>query len=235
MVPNCFPATQWTQVIGAIQSGDGEVAWGALVEFCNRYRSAIVQFFLRRGCTPEQAEEYTQSFFLSRILARWEDRSGFLHNVQRKEDKRFRSFLCRLLWCFLKDQWKAERSGKAGGSFPHVSLDDANPLECGDPKALDSFGREFDRVFALEIIRQAAARSKHSEYLQAHLRGELAQEAAARAMGISENAFKQAYHRFRERLAKSLWEEVGKLAGPDDREIRAEIAYLMSLFAESAA
>ena len=235
MSSRCFPTTQWTQVIGVIQSNEGEDAWNALVEFCDRYRLAIVHFFLRRGCTPDQAEEYTQAFFLNRILARWEDRSGFLHSVQRDDRKRFRSFLCRVLWCFLKDQWKAERSGRAGGGVPHVSLDEMNPLECGDAKAPDSFGREFDRVFALEIIQQAAARSKHSEYLQAHLRGELSQQAAAQAMGISENAFKQAYHRFRERLAKNLWEEVSKLVGPDEEEIRGEITYLMSLFAESAA
>ena len=49
---------------------------------------------------------------------------------------------------------------------------------------------------------------------------------------IHKGMAKQAFHRFRERLARDLWEEVGKLVGPDEADIRAEIAYLMSLFAE---
>jgi DNA-directed RNA polymerase specialized sigma24 family protein len=205
-----------------------------MAEFCKHYRPAIVSFFLRRGCRPEQAEEYTQSFFLSRVLAKWEGRSGFLHSVQQDEQKRFRSFLSRVLWCFLKDQWKAERCAKCGGDFLHIPLEEMKASEGGDTKAFESYGREFDRTFALEIIRRAAARSKHSRYLEAHLRGELPQQEAAQAMGISENAFKQAYHNFRKRLAKNLWDEVSRLAGPDEREIRGEIAYLMALFADSA-
>jgi DNA-directed RNA polymerase specialized sigma24 family protein len=233
---SCFPTTQWTQVIGVIQKGDSEAAWSALVEFCERYRSAIHNFFRRRGYSHEEAEDHTQTFFASRILEPWNKRGGFLHKAQRNEQTRFRSFLCHILWRFLQDEWKKQTSVRAGRGASHVPLDG---LELADgPSKGDvfrKFGREFDRVFAMEILRKAAERSRHSKYLLAHLRGEISQAEAAQQLGLTANAFKQAYHRFRLRLARDLWEEVGKLAGPDEREIRAEIAYLMSLFDESDA
>ena len=126
---------------------------------------------------------------------------------------------------------KSETSKKAGGRNPAVSLEQLHPSEeSADSESYKRFGHEFDRVFALEIIQNAATRSKHSKHLEAHLQGDISQQAAAQAMGLSENAFKQAYHRFRGRLAQNLREEVSKLVGPDENEIREEIKYLMSLF-----
>jgi DNA-directed RNA polymerase specialized sigma24 family protein len=233
---SCFPTTQWTQLIDMMQRGGRETAQTALNEFCERYRPAIHQFFRRRGCTHEDAEDFTQSFFAGRILSHWEDADSFLHAARPDGQRRFRSFLCHVLWRFLQDEWKKQNTARAGGGARHVPLDQ---LElAGEPDDLhvsSRFGREFDRVFALQIIHRAAERSPHSRHLLAHLRGEVLQQAAARELGLTENAFKQAYHRFRKRLAQDLWDEVSKLSGPDDHEIRAEIEYLMSLFAESGA
>ena len=230
---SCFPATQWTQVIAVIQQGDQASAWRALEDFCERYRPAVCNFFLRRGCTPEQAEDYTQAFFASRIVARWETRDGFLHAARRAACGKFRSFLAHVLWRFLQDEWKRQSSARAGGKTRLVPLEIAESLAA--PGSRDEFGREFDRTFSLELIRKAAARSGHSRHLQAHLRGEISQQQAARELGLSENAFRQAYHRFRERLARDLWDEVSQLVGPDEQDIRAEIAYLVSLFGDSRA
>jgi len=230
---SCFPVTQWTQVITVIQQGDQASAWTALEDFCQRYRPAIRNFFLRRGCSPEQAEDYTQAFFASRIVARWETRDGFLHVAQRAACGKFRSFLAHVLWRFLQDEWKKENSARAGGGARPLPLENAELLAA--PGSLDEFGREFDRTFSLELIRKAAARSEHSRHLQAHLRGEMSQQQAARELGLSENAFKQAYHRFRERLARDLWDEVSQLVGPAEQDIRAEIAYLVSLFGDPRA
>jgi DNA-directed RNA polymerase specialized sigma24 family protein len=228
---SCFPTTQWTQLIGVIQQGDDQSAWRALAQFCELYRPAIRNFFLRRGCGPEEADDYTQAFFASRILQGWDRREGFLHTAQRGGAARFRSFLSHVLWRFLQDEWKKRATLKAGAGVQHVPLDE---LDLADDRpgadAFSRFGREFDRVFALEIIRRAAERSRHSQHLLAHLRGDLTQEQAAHELGLTANAFKQAYHRFRQRLALDLWEEVARLAGPDEKEVRAEIEYLMSLF-----
>ncbi len=231
--PGSFPTTQWTQVIEVIQSGDQEAALRGLNQFCEHYRPAVRNFFCRRGYSPEESEDYTQSFFANRIVAHWQGEDSFLHAARHSENRRFRSFLCHVLWRFLQDEWKRQRSARAGGGVQHVPLDD---LEiAGEANGQDlsvRFGCEFDRVFALEIIRRATDRAPHSRHLLAHLRGEMSQQAAALELGLTENAFKQAYHRFRKRLAQDLWEEVAKLAGPDENEIRSEIEYLMSLFAD---
>lgn len=232
-VSDCFPTTQWTLILEVIQAGDQSAALDALNRFCERYRPAIRNFFLRRGFAMQQAEDYTQAFFASRIIEKWDTRDGFLHAAERRDSGKFRSFLCHVLWRFLQDKWREEKAVTVGGQTKHISLSDPESrIEeiCGE--SFEGFGREFDRVLAVEIIQKAACRSKHSKYHEACLRGEMSQVEAAKELGMRENAFKQAHHRFRERLARDIWEEVSKLAGPDEAEVRAEIRYLMSLFAE---
>jgi hypothetical protein len=67
--------------------------------------------------------------------------------------------------------------------------------------------------------------------MEAHLWGRISPRQAAEELGLSENAFRQGYLRFRRRLAEALREEVTELVGPDDAEIRAEMNYLMNLLA----
>lgn len=221
-------------ILAVIQKGDNVAALDALNRFCERYRPAIRNFFLRRGFPMERAEDYTQTFFASRVHEKWDARDGFLHTAERRGTTKFRAFLCQVLWRFLQDKRREERAVTTGGQAKHISLSDPEiRIEeiCGE--SFEGFGREFDRVLAVEIIQKAACRSKHSRYHEACLRGEMSHAEAAKELGMQENAFKQAHHRFRERLARDIWEEVSKLAGPDEAEVRAEIRYLMSLFAEA--
>lgn len=227
--PSCFPTTQWTLILEVMKADDPTAAFKALGSFCERYRPAIRNFFLRRGLSREQAEDFTQTFFTSRVFEKWETRASFLHNAERREANKFRSFLSHVLWRFLQDEWR-----KAGRNTSHVSLSDPEfPMEeiCGN--TFESFGQELDRALALEIIQKAAHRSKNSKYHLAHLQGEISQAEAARELGMSENTFKQAHFRFRERLARDLWDEVSRISGPNEGEVRDEIRYLMSLFAET--
>ena len=229
-----FPTTQWTQVLSVIQNGDGPASAAALTDFCQRYRPAVYHFFRRHGCDHECADDYTQEFFASRILKQWDCREGFLHKAQRSGQRQFRSFLCHVLWRFLQDEWKSQHARRSGRTRIHLPLEGLD-LSDDEPQTFQKFGCAFDRVFALEIIQKAADRSQHSKQLQAHLRGEVLQAEAARELGLSEEAFKQSFRRFRKRLAADLWDEVSQLVGPDEAEIRAEIRYLMSLFDEGAA
>lgn len=64
----CFPTTEWTVLLEVIQKGGTTAASVALENFCGQYRPAIRNFFIRRGVDPDQAEEYTQNFFVQRIL-----------------------------------------------------------------------------------------------------------------------------------------------------------------------
>jgi DNA-directed RNA polymerase specialized sigma24 family protein len=111
---NRFPTTQWTEIIEAIQQGDRTRASAALADFCCRYRPAIVEFFRQRGCSPDRAEDCAQEFFRSGVIEGWEQQEGFLYEASRKAGAKFRSFLSRILWRFLQDEWKKERAAKAG-------------------------------------------------------------------------------------------------------------------------
>jgi DNA-directed RNA polymerase specialized sigma24 family protein len=183
---------------------------------------------MTRKITPQQ-------FFLSRILRPNDEGKGLLHTARRSKGK-FRSFLCDVLWKFLKDQWNATRTARRGGGAVHIPLEDlalAEERSAGD--GFKEFGSRLDRELGLHIIQRAADRSKHSKYLLAHFSGEMSQQEAANQLRLSVGAFKRAYHDFRKRLAHDLCDEVAKMVGPDEKEIRAEIAYLMSLFEQCPA
>jgi DNA-directed RNA polymerase specialized sigma24 family protein len=231
----CFPPTLWTQILEPIQRGDDAAAQKALVEFCQRYRQAVYEFIRRRGCGHEDAEDLTQSFFQSRVLLNWDEHKGFLHTAERREGKRFRSFLCYVVCRFLQEKYRETRTAKRGGGAVHLPLEEMDWSElAAEGESYKRFGREFDRVFAWEIIHKATQRSPHSQQMQAHLRRDISQAQAALELGMTENAFKQAYSRFRDRFKEDIYEEVAKVAGPDPGDVQAEIKYLISLFQESA-
>ena len=225
--PTKFPVTQWTSIIEVIQKGDDEVAWKALGDFCESYRRAVYNFFRRRNVSHEDAEEYTQEFFLTRIHKRWDVREGFLFKAHRTHKGKFRCFLSTALRRFLIDKWR--ESGRM-------------PSEVGDPDSILAtlelardeesvgFEHQLDREVALETIRKAAGRSTHSAYHLAHFRGAMTQAEAAKELRITENAFKQSYARFRESFPHNLREEVKKLVGPEKGEVEAEIKHLMAAF-----
>ena len=231
-----FPTTLWTQIIAGVRKEDEDAAVEALQKFCLSYRQAIFNFFRRHRCSPDAAEEYTAKFFETQIHERWGSRKGFLFTVKRQEQKKFRGFLCAVLWNFLRDQWKAEGAAKRGGGLEFSSIEGMD-LPDGDvsENVPETFVCEFDRILALEIIGHAAGDSGRSKYLIGHLRGDITQEEAAVELGMTPNAFKQAYSRFRENLRHNLLKEVRKLVGPDEKEVKEEIKYLMSLFSKSPA
>jgi RNA polymerase sigma factor (sigma-70 family) len=228
--PSNYPATQWTGIIEVIQKGDDNAAWRALEDFCEGYRPAIYNFFRRHGVSHADAEEYTQEFFLTRIHERWDVREGFLFKAHRDQKSKFRCFLCTVLRRFLIDKWrKLQRTP--------LQVDDPNPvlstLDMASDEDPGRFEREFDRAIALEIFQKVAGDSTHSRYLLAHFRNEITQAEAARELRISENAFKQAFFRFRRSFPINLRNEVKKLVGPEQCEIDAEIKHLISIFAHA--
>lgn len=226
------PSTMWTRIIEVIQNGDPEAADRALAEFCERYRPALVAFFRQRGCKPDDAEDFAQEFFRSRILAQIEDRSSFIHEADRNRGSPFRNFLFRVLQHFYWDELRKRSAQRVGGGIGHEPWEDHHaPV---DGEAARAMERQFDCALALEIIKRAAERSTHSEEMLAHLRGSITQAEAAARLDLSEGAFKQAYHRFRQRFPRDLRDEVSRvLHCPEKAVLEEEIRYLMSLFGET--
>ena len=155
---------------------------------------------------------------------------GFLYMVERQEQRKFRTFLAHAMWWFLKDTTKAELAQGAGGGRTGTSLEELGEIGVEIPDgSKEMFGRELDEAFARRVFSLASQRFQHSKQLEAHLWGKMSQRQAAEELGLSENAFRQAYLRFRRRLAEALREEVTKVVGPDEADIQAEVNYLMNL------
>jgi DNA-directed RNA polymerase specialized sigma24 family protein len=158
---------------------------------------------------------------------------GFLYLVERQEQRLFRTFLAHTMWWFLKDVTKAEVAQNAGGGQSAVSVEELAEAGFEIPdRSREEFGRQLDEEFARQVLALASASFRHSKQLEAHLYGRISQKQAAEELGLSENAFRQGYLRFRRRLADSLREEVMKLVGPNKAEVQAEMNYLMNLLTE---
>jgi RNA polymerase sigma factor (sigma-70 family) len=223
-----YPKTQWTQIIAIMQQGRDEKAETALAQFCESYRPAIRNFFRSHArCTQEDAEDYTHSFFESKVFKHWEARDGFLDEADRTKVERFRSFLTSVLWRFWRDEQRKAMAAKRGRG-----LKPEPPGEEPVDETYKKFGAGVDREIALFVIKQAADLSKHSPYLIARLRGEITPKEAAQKLGYSEGSLKRAYSEFLDKLADALWEEAARLTGPSEEDIRDEIRHLISVFAD---
>jgi len=229
-----FPTTQWTLVVNAIQKGDHAVAEAALNRFCEKYRPAIVNFFRRRGSTPEQAEDYAQEFFLTKVHKLWEDRSGFLFNVQQDKTKRFRSFLATALHYFLIDQWRKRKAPQHLGASVDDHPDSTSAAGTDGTEESEKIQHEVDRALALQTIRDAIKKAQPSPYHVKFFNGEISQKEAAAALNQSEDAFTQSYKRFRQRLRDELRLAVAEMIH-DEEDTDSEIKYFLSIFARSPA
>ena len=227
-----FPSTYWTLIFKAIQSGDNAAAEAALGRFCERYRPAIVNFFVRRGCPKHQAEDYAQEFFLTRIHNPWDVRSGLLFNVERREGKLFRSLLAVALHRFLIDQWRK----KAAPSDPATSAGDPadtnSGFDAGTGNESEKIQEGIDRELAVQTIRDAIQRAQPSPSHVKFWNQEITQKDAAAALNQSEDAFTQSYARFRRRLREELRKAVAEMID-ESEDVDSEIKYFLSIFARS--
>ena len=206
-----FFTTQWTRVIAA--KGESEDARMALGELCELYYAPVVGFLRKEGRRDEDARELAHDFF-AWLLSR-----DALASLER-ERSRFRSYLLGALKHYIMHQREKASAQKRGGQVTHLHLEDATDtspgLDPADPLALAP-DREFDRQWALHLIRQSLAALK-SEWIEAgraeeftNLRpfldgnsahGELIQ--LAERTGLNENTLRSQLHRLRQALRKHL-------------------------------
>jgi RNA polymerase sigma factor (sigma-70 family) len=229
-----FPTTQWTVIIKAMQEGDNVAAESALGRFCEKYRPAVVNFFRRRGCRPEQAEDYAQEFFLRKIHKPWANRSGLLFDVDRNKTSRFRSFLATALHFFLIDQWRKEKTSSERTTSVGEPTESAPDRETYTGIESEAIQHEIDRTIAVQIIGDAIKKSQPSSFHIKFWNDQISQKEAAASLNQSEDAFTQSYKRFRKRLRDELRKAVAEMIA-DPSEVDSEIKYLLSIFSSSNA
>ena len=244
-----FDTTSWTLVVRAARESaplepaiqdsapDADAAdpRAALATLAERYWMPLYAYSRRRGATPDDARDLTQSFFL-RLLEK-----DLLERASR-ERGRFRTFLLACFENFTLNEREKERARKRGGAVPHRPLDfgEAESRWNLEPACERTPEHEFERGFAMTVLDRAldglageyrdAGKGEEFEVLRPFLSGEVATgdsaEAATR-LGKSPGAFKVAVHRLRRRYGERLRREVADTVD-DPRDIDREIEDLLA-------
>ncbi|HST30320.1 MAG TPA: sigma-70 family RNA polymerase sigma factor [Chthoniobacterales bacterium] len=229
-----FTTTHWSIVLTA--QSESPAANEALEKLCRTYWPPIYSFVRRDGRTVEDAQDLTQSFF-ARLL----ERRDF--DAVRREKGRLRSYLLVSLKHFLVNERHRATAIKRGEGRALIPLDQLIARERSDPEPADmlSADRIYERRWALTVLEQvmgrlgdeyrAAGNDRLFNYFKESLADEpngISQAKIAAELAMTENAVKQAYHRFRQRYRELLREEIGHtVAAPGD--IEDELRHLVAV------
>jgi len=233
-----FATTHWSVVLTAGQRDSAHAA-AALEKLCRAYWYPLYAYVRRRGYSPEDAEDRTQSFFV-RLL------EGKLLPHASPQRGRFRSFLLTALQNFLSDEHDRAAALKRGGGQPLISLDSLDgearyALEPADDVSPD---RLFERRWATTVLEGAWTRLE-AEYaadgkvdLFRELRrfnsaheGAPGYAEAAGKLGLPENTVKSLVHRMKRRYRVLLRAEIAHTVA-DPAEIDEEIRYLLRVLGD---
>jgi RNA polymerase sigma factor (sigma-70 family) len=232
-----FPATRWSQVLSARDTGAVHAA-SALDSLCRVYWPPIYWFVRRQGKPPHEAQDLTQEFFCH-LMER-----DFLNHL-RHQNGRFRSFLLAFLKNFLRDTWRREQALKRGGAQRFLSLEELAAEEVEQITSTDTLNADqaYDRRWGLAVMNRAFQRLA-AEYneggnmrlleavkdLAPRERGTVGYNELARDLGMTESALKSAVYRLRQRHQQLLREEIAQtVAHPD--EVNDEIRCLIAILA----
>ena len=229
-----FTTTHWSVVLEA--QGESPAAQEALEKLCRTYWRPIFAFLRRQGLPPAEAEDLTQGFFAQLL-----ERKSF--DAVRKEKGRLRSYLLGALKYFVADEQRramAIKRGKGQRLIPLEELRGENRVEMepADPVTAEMI---YERRWALTVLERVLSRLK-DEYRAAgnaalfdSLKellpdepGSPSQAQIAARLGMTENAVRQAFHRFRQRYQSLLREEIAHtVATPGD--IEEELRHLIAV------
>jgi len=229
-----FTTTHWSVVLEA--QGESPAAQRALEILCRTYWRPLYGFARRQGLGREEAQDLVQEFF-ARLL---EHRN--LDTV-RREKGRLRSYLLVSLKRFLATERHRASGVKRYESGPHIPLDELLETEVADLELAETWtaDRLYERHWALAVLDhvlgrleseyQAAGNALLFDRLKEFLVGEpgvRTQAEVATELGMTENAVKQAFHRFRQRYRLLLREEIAHtVIAPGD--VEGELRHLVSV------
>ncbi len=232
--PALFTTTHWSVVLEA--QTESPTAQAALEKLCRTYWRPIFGFVRRQGVGLEEAEDITQGFFAQLLERRSLD-------AVRKEKGRLRSYLLGAVKHFLCDEQRRAMAVKRGSGVRPIPLEELRRDEGMEMEPAHQMTAEmiYERRWALTVLEQALSRLKddYNEAGNAALFDSLKQllpdepggpsqaEIAARA-GMTENAVRQAFYRFRQRYQSLLREEIAHtVATPGD--IEDELRHLVAV------
>ncbi len=229
-----FTTTHWSLVLEA--QGDTPAAQRALEILCRTYWRPLYGFVRRHGLGREEAQDLVQEFF-ARLL---EHRNL---DMVRREKGRLRSYLLVSLKRFLATERHRASGVKRYESGPHIPLDELLESEVADLELTETWSadRLYERHWALAVLEQVLGRLE-SEYqtadnaalfdkLKEFLVGEQSRPLQAEIgteLGMTENAVKQAFHRFRQRYRLLLRDEIAHTVAQAG-DVEGELRHLVSV------
>ena len=229
-----FATTHWSVVLSA--QGESAAAEQALEKLCRTYWRPIYSFVRRQGVNTEDAQDLTQGFFALLL-----ERRDF--DAVRKERGRLRSYLLTALKHYLADEHRrstAIKRGKGQRLIPLEEIRGGELMEWG-PAGPQTAELIYERRWASTVLERVLSRLK-DEYREAgnaalfdSLKqllpdepGAPSQADIAAQLGMTSNAIRQAFHRFRQRYQSLLREEIAHtVATPSD--IEDELRHLISV------
>jgi RNA polymerase sigma factor (sigma-70 family) len=229
-----FTTTHWSVVLEA--QSESPAAQEALEKLCRIYWRPIYTFVQRQGIGPEEAEDITQGFFALLL----ERRSL---NAVHKEKGRLRSYLLGSVKHFLADERRRAMAIKRGKGQRLIPLEELRIDERIEMEPADALTAEmiYERRWASTVLERVLSRLK-DEYrasgdaalfdslkqLLPDEPGAPSQAEIAAQLTMTENAVRQAFHRFRQRYQSLLREEIAHtVATPGD--IEDELRHLISV------
>jgi RNA polymerase sigma-70 factor (ECF subfamily) len=229
-----FATTHWSIVLTA--QGESPAAQEALEKLCRTYWRPLYAFVRQQGLGPEDAQDLIQDFF-ARLLKRQN-----LKTV-RREKGRLRSYLLVSIKRFLASERHRASGVKRYETGPRIPIDELLAYEGSDFELVETRSPDqlYERRWALAMLDhvlsrleaeyQAASHGALFDRLKDCLVGEHdrpLQAKIAAQFGMTENAVKQAFHRFRRRYRVLLREEVANtLTAPGD--VEDELQHLVSV------
>lgn len=231
-----FQTTRWTMIANARQMDDSTLAQQALADLCRDYWYPLYAFARRTGCSVQDAQDVTQSFF-GEILR------NNLFAAADREKGRLRNFLLTAFRRHIRHAYEREHALKRGGGQEVLSLNleegeeryVCEPADHGTPEML------YERSWALALLRGAlndlggveerAGRGAQCVALEGFLSPESAGEAdyatASAALQMNENAVRQAVSRLRKKFRTCLRRQIADtLHAPSERQIEDELTSL---------
>lgn len=227
-----FPPTRWSVVCRA---GDQQtrVSTDALDTLYRDYSYPLYAFLRRSGHSPQDCQEWIQSFFVyvveHRVVAKATQSKG-----------RFRSFLLGTLKNFISSERRKMAAQKRGGGQTFVSLDadDDEQRYAREPADVHTPETLFELSWARTLLAQAAA-SLEAEYvssgkqvlfthLQPYLqsgREGLSYQETATALGKTEDAIKSGVQRLRQRFQQLLRSHIAETVLTSD-QVDEEVRHL---------
>lgn len=231
-----FPATEWTVVLQVRAAGNEEAVRQAMAKLCARYWYPLYAFARRRGLSPQDAEDGTQSFFAQVVTTN-------LFAMAEPELGKLRTFLLVAFQRHLTRVSIREQARKRGGGRETVPIDVIvgeqryvhEPLEDRTPE------RMFERSWAMTIL-ETAIKQVGVEEKKAGRDGEFREfeaflspgtvtarsyASAAQRVGMSEAAFRQGVSRLRRKFRLCLRRQIAAtLHEPDEGRVDEELAAL---------